>query len=191
MRRSTLALTAGLLLAMVVAGCSASQSSSTREDGDSETSAHDSVAVELPVAVSIDDAKTYKGLNGSAQQGGEVRWSELAEVDLGLVRAFTGEPQANWIYIDESFAVSTVNNRGCAPAARSIEVLAANSIVVNLGQDECTFELYEGPYTSELDLPAEVTGRPITVAFRFLNETVYPPVDTSVGAQVLEHDVLD
>jgi len=145
-------------------------------------------AIAFPVSVAIEGARSYKGLNSRAQQGGvDNSWNGATSL---MERAFTGAPQANWIFVDELFAVSTEDNRGCAPAPRSIDVLSASSIVVNLGQDDCTFEYYEGPYTTELELPDDVTGRPITVAFRFLDETVDPGTDASGAAEMLDHDVL-
>lgn len=183
MRCSALVFVAAVV-ATLVTGCAATGGAATDE------TAGENAGADFPRTIPLDGVVTYTGLNTDAQQGGTDRSEPPAGATDLMEKAFTGAPQANWIYRDETFAVSTLDNRGCAPAPRSIEVLSAHSIVVNLGQEPCTFEYYEGPYTSELDLPAEVTGRPVTVAFRFLDETKYPVPDPPEAAELLQQSEL-
>ena len=173
-----------LAAAMVaLAGCASSPAPEATQTNPTKA------GVAYPISIPLEEVVPYKGLNHTAQQGGTDRSAPPIGTTL-MEAAFTGPPQTNWIYVNETFAVSTLANRGCAPVPRSIEVLSANLMMVNLGQTQCISDQYTGPYTSELNLPSEATGRPLTVAFRFLDENI-PPDNTVVDpAETLQHGVL-
>ena len=152
MRRSQLAVPALLALALVLTGCTASAAPAESQ------AAPPATATTLPIRVPIVDP---------------VVWSKTAVAtgELGPAPLKTDwhsrTPKTGWIDRGSTFAVTTWGSSVCPDRPSVIEVISASEIVVEFDTSNsgCTFDL--APTVQGLTLPAEVTGRPINVSFRF------------------------
>lgn len=100
-------------------------------------------------------------------------------------------PQAKWIERGRTFSITTWGSGSCPNTPTSIEVISGKLIVVELDlvgpNPVCTMDLR--PTSFVLDLPPDVTGRPLTVAFKhtiWVQEDEQGPKTTVLPQFVLE-----
>jgi len=185
-------LMAPILAIALLAGCTTARESSAGQDAGerSQKSATEFESRTIPIV----DPVSYRGLGnwrpGTHSPGGAAE--NMPYVNTPLQRAFTEEIQANWIDPDYVFSISSKVDGTCPLMPTSMEVMSKNMIVVSMEQSRlpCTADLYRGPFTSEIDLPADVTGRPVTVAFRFLDEERKARYGESPSAWGVQHERL-
>jgi len=81
-------------------------------------------------------------------------------------------PAVGWIDEGNSIRISTRGSSSCPTIPMTLEITSAEKIVVTVGDDvtvgdACTSDF--SPHNSRIDLPDDVTGRPLTVDLVFDN----------------------
>lgn len=142
-RHSIIAVTVAMLAALVVSGCTATMAG--------------------PLVQTASPAPTYS----------YPRTIQLDPADVAFEpeeQEFT--PAVGWIDEGDSIRISTRGSSSCPTIPLSVEITSPDKIVVTVGDDvdagdACTSDF--APHNSRIDLPDDITGRPLNVDLKFDN----------------------
>lgn len=169
---------AAALVLTILAGCASASvvNPNATEPADAGAPAVDASTTAMPYLLPVSEPKRLRGVHVQ---------------DVGTDVDSRTAPQAKWIERGKTFSITTWGSGSCPNTPTSIEVVSAKLIVVELdlaGPNRvCTMDL--GPTSFVLDLPPDVTGRPLTVAFKhaiWVQEDEQSPKTTVLPQFVLE-----
>jgi len=124
---------------------------------------------------------------------GAVRYSGMPRLDLPAdFNRVSYERYAMWLDDDRTFSITTSEKGACAPVPVSIEVRSPDSIVVSLNRSDltCSDSDLGSTATTEIDLPAESTERPIVISFRYLEPGEESSSATDTGILLEDRETL-